>query len=170
MIEKIKDYLYFDENREGEQDGFSMINVYPYLNINRSEVSLLDDEKRAVEYSHHSKKLKYIICVRSREAMAELDSVLTSEGFLTKEIENCGLNLNSSDLKDFKISVVRRWFNMSTNDISIARDIITSKSGLALKVQVDLEDLRNFKNVIFSLRDRKSYRNLWKDGEKFIVG
>lgn len=32
MIEKIKNYLYLDEIKDGEQEEFSIITVYPNLN------------------------------------------------------------------------------------------------------------------------------------------
>src|SRR5574344_749753 len=123
MIEKIKDYLYFDENRDGELEGFSLINVYPYLSLSGSEVSLLEDEKRAVLHSHHISRFKYTICVRSKEAQNELYSIFIANGYPVTCVNDCEIGLNSSELKDFRVSVVRRWFSLSVSDINIARDI-----------------------------------------------
>jgi Tat protein secretion system quality control protein TatD with DNase activity len=168
MIEKIKDYLYLDNYQEGETEGFSIITVYPYLNFDGNKVE--DDENRAIEYSHHSKHCKYLISVRSKEAQDEILSILESFDFPGNPISDCTLNMNEAELRDYKVSIVRKWFQLSAADIIKARDFMVSRSGLGIKTNVPFTRLSEFRKLIHDLRTTRSYRNLWKDEDRFVLG
>lgn len=170
MIEKIKNYLFLEENREGEEDGFSIIAVYPYLGYKQTNVSLREDEQRAVEFSHSLKECNYTILVRSIEAQNDIMAILVSAGFSDVEkIEGCSIGLSNLEKEDLVISIRRRWFSLSTFEKVGDRECMVSKSGLAVKVEVPFENIRQFKTLIRGLR-KNLYRNMWKNGDTFIIG
>lgn len=166
MIEKIKNYLYLDEIKAGEQEEFSIITVYP--NLNYEDTNLEEDESRAIENSHNVNLCKYTISVRSREAQQEVKALLGVLGFPSRECSGCTIDLNSAEAQDLYTPLNRNWFSISTprNDL---REYLVSKSGLALKLTLSIDRLQEFKQAIRELR-KKYYRNMWLDGDKFIIG
>jgi hypothetical protein len=78
--------------------------------------------------------------------------------------------MNEAELRDYKVSIVRKWFQLSAADIIKARDFMVSRSGLGIKTNVPFTRLSEFRKLIHDLRTTRSYRNLWKDEDRFVLG
>ncbi len=160
MIEKLKEYLFFDEHKESEQKNFSIIEVIPRLHFEDNT----KDKQSIFDSSGY-----VVICVRSEEARDEIESYLVAAGFDSViKLDNCEETVGSHVKRDEPYFCKKRHYYSIEESLEIEHYLINaSKIGLALHVELDEVDY--FKKVIKELRSKKQYRNIWKKEEGKLI-
>ena len=165
MIEKFKNYLFFDESKKNEEKEFSIIEVFPRLNFEETQEKEEEDKKTLFDNSL-SDTCVLKINTRSQEAQQEIYSFLTAYGYDCWLSNNCNKNLPDCEKSESKI--MREYYTIS--DKGIYKYLLTH-SRLGIEVEVPISEISQFKKILHKLREKRNYRNVWKYNiDKVIIG
>lgn len=144
LIEKIKGFLYLG----GKEEKFGIIKVFPYLCPGNMEKT----KERAILESHHLKKYRYEIHVRSKAAIEDITKTLIRHDFRYK-------------VKNGKEEIGRQWFSTESD---LLKYLVYDEA--TIYVGVIEEELETFVEMIKELQERLSYRNIYQgEDEAFYI-
>jgi len=166
-------YLTLDDYRENEEKEFSVIEVYPYLNYEETEEFNEKDLSNLFQVSLNSDICCLNIHVRSQQAQREITSYLIGKGFDNVQCTSgnsiglleCVQLIDHDEDEILEQPRYRRYFNSDCKK----EEFLLTKSSLLVHVQFRPERLSEFKQVIKSLREKKSFRNRWRIGDNYII-
>ena len=175
FMEKQKQQLVtLDEYREGEEQSFSVIEIFPYLHYENDEVTNELDMYNIFQFSLDPNTVCLNIHVRSEEAQEEVCSYLSGHGFENVKclkgnvigMTECRPKEVGDDDEIIGEPKSRNYYTIYEENIA---NWLLSKSSLSIRVAFEAELLGEFKNVIRKLRDKRSYRNKWVDENHYVI-
>lgn len=164
-----------DPYKEGEDEHFSIIEVFPYLHYENNEQQIREDENKLFQYSLDPDVGVVNIHVRSREAQNEVSSFLIGHGFDEVELLE-GSNVLLTECQDLvekdepgeiiEEPRTRRYYTINEEQ---EEKYLMSRSSLSIRVSFAIEELTLLKEVIKKLRAKRNYRNKWIEGNQYLI-
>jgi len=163
-------YVKIEASKENEAKEFGIIEVYPYLNYSCEEECLTEDLNDLFQTSLNGRVSEIYILVRSQEAQKRLIDVLLGSGYDTaKEVsardivaDTIGSCFREKELDEVLADPKDRQYFSSEN-------IWGKSSDTAISVKIKNRNLREFKELIKSLRKTENFRNVWKEEGGLII-
>ena len=163
-------YVKIEASKENEAKEFGIIEVYPYLNYSCEEECLTEDLNDLFQISLNNRVSEVYILVRSQEAQKRLIDVLLGSGYDTaKEVsardivaDTIGSCFREKELGEVLSDPKDRQYFSPEN-------IWGKSSDTAISVKIKNRNLKEFKELIKSLRKTENFRNVWKEEGGLII-